>query len=209
MQVYDTPTPPHPSKPSEPNRSSHGSWYYSDAHGAAGSWHVTKPMPEECVEQSAIELFSPPAPAGRLLVNCRGYPGFRSSMVSDDGGLSWSSFRVMKDLEGPGVKGGTARLAGTPQTLAFANPRTHGTAACSYCGGRTNLTLSLSEDNGASWPRHILFWPYVGHGYSDTTALADGNAGVHFVHSPCAKHCSRWPLPSVAGGTALAIIDPR
>ena len=63
---------------------------YSDAHGAAGSWKATKPMSGHhvCVEQSAVELFSPPAPAGRLLVNCRGAPAYRSSLTSDDGGVS-------------------------------------------------------------------------------------------------------------------------
>ena len=85
VQAYDAA----PAKSSSKKRSN-GLWYYSDAHGAAGSWKATKPMSGHhvCVEQSAVELFSPPAPAGRLLVNCRGAPAYRSSLTSDDGGVS-------------------------------------------------------------------------------------------------------------------------
>eukprot|EP01051_Picozoa_sp_SAG22_P006336 SAG22_NODE_410_length_10907_cov_2.597520_1_plen_380_part_10 len=106
VQAYDAPPPPGDKK----NKRSNGFFYYSDAHGAAGSWKATKPISQTCVEQSAVELFSPPAPEGRLMVNCRGYPAYRSSLLSDSGGLTWGNFTVLKDLEGPGVKGGTAKL---------------------------------------------------------------------------------------------------
>ncbi|MGO4189476.1 sialidase family protein [Pseudarthrobacter sp. TAF60_1] len=116
---------------------------------------------------------------GRLLLHSRGTPR-RLSATSDDGGATWSALSPIEDLPDPGDNGSLVRFDGLPSVASFAGDDTgswllatnnHDTAL------RRNTVLSLSPDNGRSWPAKLVLCP-GSSAYSTATRLPDGNIGV-------------------------------
>ncbi len=165
---------------------------YSDDHG--GSWTLGEfvgaaaAAPGAAAPNAAGGVSSPPAPNenkvvclddGRLLLHSRATPR-RLSAVSDDGGNSWSPLTPVEDLPDPSDNGSVARFDGLPSPAGLAAEATstwllatnnHDTAL------RRNTVLSLSRDNGATWPVKLAIYP-GSSAYSTVTRLPDGNIGV-------------------------------
>ncbi|MEW9871599.1 exo-alpha-sialidase [Arthrobacter sp. HS15c] len=116
---------------------------------------------------------------GRLLLHSRGTPR-RLAALSDDGGTTWSALRPVEDLPDPGDNGSLARFDGLPALAAAADDTTgawllatnnHDTSL------RRNTVLSLSTDNGLTWPAKLVLCP-GSSAYSTAARLPDGNIGV-------------------------------
>lgn len=116
---------------------------------------------------------------GRLLLHSRGTPS-RLAAMSDDGGATWSALRPIEDLPDPGDNGSLVRFDGLPSLTSLADDATtlwllatnnHDTAL------RRNTVLSLSTDNGLSWPAKLVLCP-GSSAYSTAARLPDGNIGV-------------------------------
>lgn len=116
---------------------------------------------------------------GRLLLHSRGTPR-RLAATSDDGGATWSALRPVEDLPDPGDNGSLVRFDGLPSVPFLSHDATgswllatnnHDTAL------RRNTVLSLSTDNGLSWPAKLVLCP-GSSAYSTAARLPDGNIGV-------------------------------
>jgi len=79
---------------------------------------------------------------GSLLMNIRAHQaGFRAVSLSKDGGATWSSPVLDKNLPCPTCQASLIRLSRSE--ILFLNPAG---------GGREDLTLRLSRDEGKTWP---------------------------------------------------------
>lgn len=116
---------------------------------------------------------------GRLLLHSRATPR-RLAAMSDDGGATWSALGPIEDLPDPGDNGSLVRFDGLPSVATLADDATgswllvtnnHDTAL------RRNTVLSLSTDNGLSWPAKLVLCP-GSSAYSTAARLPDGNIGV-------------------------------
>lgn len=136
---------------------------------------------------------------GRLLLHSRATPS-RLAAISNDGGQTWSSLLPVPELPDPSDNGSLARFDGAPIVDALADPKTgsgDGSASSSASGPasgsasgswliatnnqdphlRRNTVLSLSPDNGATWPAKLMLCA-GSSAYSTATRLPDGNIGV-------------------------------
>ncbi|MGW7519906.1 sialidase family protein [Streptomyces sp. NPDC054796] len=152
---------------------------YSDDHGA--TWRLGEPTRADLDENKAVELAD-----GTVMLNCRATRGTRRLVAySRDGGLSYGPARPDRALADPKVNAAVLRYApgsGTVKAdeteadwLLFSNPR-HPTE-------RRNLTLSLSRDNGRTWPvsRTVEKGPAA---YSTMTRLPDGTIALLYEAGP-------------------------
>jgi sialidase-1 len=115
---------------------------------------------------------------GRLLLHSRATP-CRLSAVSADGGQTWSPLRPIPELPDPSDNGSVARFDGLPG-VAHATPETAEWLIASNNQDphlRRNTVLSLSTDNGATWPAKLTVC-LGSSAYSTVTRLPDGNIGV-------------------------------
>ncbi|MFJ4210532.1 exo-alpha-sialidase [Paenarthrobacter sp. NPDC089675] len=116
---------------------------------------------------------------GRLLLHSRATP-CRLASLSDDGGQSWSALAPVPDLPDPSDNGSLTRFDGLPTIDSLAKPETdHWLIASNNQDPhlRRNTVLSLSPDNGASWPAKLVLCE-GSSAYSTATRLPDGNIGV-------------------------------
>ncbi len=116
---------------------------------------------------------------GRLLLHSRATPR-RLAAISQDGGETWSQLEPVEDLPDPSDNGSLVRFDGLPNVASLANPATNGWLLASNnqdTSLRRNTVLSLSTDNGASWPAKLVLCE-GSSGYSTATRLPDGNVGV-------------------------------
>ena len=116
---------------------------------------------------------------GRLLLHSRATP-CRLSSVSEDGGQTWSPLRPVPELPDPSDNGSVARFDGLPGVAAHATPETSEWLIASNNQDpqlRRNTVLSLSPDNGATWPAKLLLCE-GSSAYSTVTRLPEGNIGV-------------------------------
>ncbi|MEV7663379.1 sialidase family protein [Paenarthrobacter sp. NPDC089316] len=116
---------------------------------------------------------------GRLLLHTRATP-CRMSAVSEDGGQSWSPLQRVPDLPDPSDNGSLARFDGLPIVTGLASPQTSAWLLASNNQDphlRRNTVLSLSADNGATWPAKLMICP-GSSAYSTVTRLPDGSIGV-------------------------------
>nr|WP_255428842.1 sialidase family protein [Pseudarthrobacter sp. GA104] len=150
---------------------------YSDDHG--DSWTLGQPV-GECThgfspnENKVVALAD-----GRLLLHSRGTPR-RLAATSDDGGATWSALSPVEELPDPSDNGSLVRFDGLPNVAGRADGATdswllatnnHDTAL------RRNTVLSLSPDNGRTWPTKLVLCP-GSSAYSTAARLPDGNIGV-------------------------------
>jgi sialidase-1 len=116
---------------------------------------------------------------GRLLLHSRATPR-RLAAVSEDGGHSWSPLLPVEDLPDPSDNGSLARFDGMPALRTFASEHTDSWILASNNQDtrlRRNTVLSLSPDNGLTWPAKLLLCP-GSSAYSTAARLPDGNIGV-------------------------------
>ncbi|UVJ39098.1 exo-alpha-sialidase [Arthrobacter sp. CJ23] len=116
---------------------------------------------------------------GRLLLHSRATPR-RLAAVSEDGGQNWSPLRPVEDLPDPSDNGSLVRFDGLPTVSARAATATDAWLLASNNQDthlRRNTVLSLSPDNGASWPAKLLLCE-GSSAYSTAARLPDGNIGV-------------------------------
>jgi sialidase-1 len=116
---------------------------------------------------------------GRLLLHSRATPR-RLAASSEDGAQSWSPLVPVEGLPDPSDNGSLVRYDGMPTLKDWASPSTdswllatnnHDTSL------RRNTVLSLSPDNGRTWPAKLVLCP-GSSAYSTAARLPDGNIGV-------------------------------
>jgi len=164
------------------------------AHGPVGKWHcysihsddngetwqlggeVPDPLGNEC---QVVELTD-----GRLMINSRSYrkQGCRATILSEDGGETWSPMRDEPALPEPVCQGSILRysdpLDGEPSRLFFSNP--------AHASQRENGTIRLSLDDGKTWSHSAVLVP-GSYGYSCLARLADGRIGCLYETANCAE----------------------
>jgi sialidase-1 len=100
---------------------------------------------------------------GAVVVSLRSSVHQRHTAVSRDGGLTWSEPAPVEGVPDPVCQAGI--LALPKGRVVFANPASD--------RRRANMTLRLSEDDGATWSVARVL--YAGpSGYSDLTVSKDG-----------------------------------
>ncbi|WP_442544578.1 sialidase family protein [Arthrobacter sp. KN11-1C] len=116
---------------------------------------------------------------GRLLLHSRATPR-RLAAISHDGGETWSQLEPVEDLPDPSDNGSLVRFDGLPGVASLAIPGTNSWVLASNnqdTSLRRNTVLSLSTDNGASWPAKLVLCE-GSSAYSTAARLPDGNIGV-------------------------------
>jgi sialidase-1 len=116
---------------------------------------------------------------GRLLLHSRGTPQ-RIAAISDDGGTTWSALRPVEDLPDPGDNGSLVRFDGLPSVTSLADDATGSWLLATNnqdAALRRNTVISLSPDDGRSWPAKLVLCP-GSSAYSTAARLPDGNIGV-------------------------------
>lgn len=150
---------------------------YSDDHG--NSWTLGQLVGERSHGFSPNENKVVALADGRLLLHSRSTPR-RLAATSDDGGATWSALGPAEELPDPSDNGSLARFDGLPNVAGLAEGATdswllatnnHDTVL------RRNTVLSLSPDNGRSWPAKLVLCP-ESSAYSTAARLPDGNIGV-------------------------------
>lgn len=164
---------------------------YSDNHG--NTWKAGAPTPVTTAageqvqfdENKVVELSD-----GTLLLNSRtskfDASGYRVVAKSTDGGETWGTPRIEKNLVDPGNNASIIRAfpnakPGTPKSkvLLFSNAkhdisRVHGT-------NRVDGTVTVSYDDGATWDNENA-WRFTDEGeyvgYSTMAIQADGKIGI-------------------------------
>ena len=144
------------------NRAYHAHVIYSDDRGA--TWKIGGIAGEQTNESAVAELRD-----GSLLLNMRSYAGRnrRATARSLDRGLTWSPVELDPALVEPVCQASLIR-GSEKGTLLFSNP-----AAVT----RTNMTVRLSRDGGATWP--MARTVHAGaSAYSSLAMLRDRSAGL-------------------------------
>lgn len=116
---------------------------------------------------------------GRLLLHSRATPR-RLAAISNDGGETWSPLEPVEDLPDPSDNGSLVRFDGRPSVTSLTTPATNSWLLASNnqdTSLRRNTVLSLSTDNGASWPTKLVLCE-GSSAYSTAARLPDGNIGV-------------------------------
>ncbi|TYB41866.1 sialidase family protein [Actinomadura chibensis] len=146
---------------------SHASNIYSDDHGA--TWRNGTTAGSGVNESKAVQRST-----GRIAQNMRSdTDGNRwyatAADVTAPFGASWNSGLIDPRCNGDEISYLPPDAGAPPLTAAALHSNN---AAAS----RTDLTVRLSSDDGASWPRHALLKPGAA-GYSTMAVLADGSIG--------------------------------
>lgn len=116
---------------------------------------------------------------GRLLLHSRATP-CRLAALSDDGGQTWSALEPVPDLPDPSDNGSLARFDGLPGFESLASVETSDWLIATNNQDphlRRNTVLSLSPDNGSTWPVKLLLCE-GSSAYSTAVRLPNGNIGV-------------------------------
>ncbi|MFK0008050.1 exo-alpha-sialidase [Paenarthrobacter sp. NPDC090520] len=114
---------------------------------------------------------------GRLLLHSRATP-CRLAAISEDGGQTWGPLTPVPDLPDPSDNGSLTRFDGLP-LVQLPSDTSHWLIATNNQDPhlRRNTVLSLSPDNGATWPAKLVLCE-GSSAYSTATRLPDGNVGV-------------------------------
>ncbi|ALV41299.1 exo-alpha-sialidase [Pseudarthrobacter sulfonivorans] len=150
---------------------------YSDDHG--DTWTLGEPIGARTHGHAPNENKVASLQDGRLLMHSRGTPR-RLAAISDDGGATWSALRPVEDLPDPGDNGSLVRFDGLP---SLASPADDATGSWLLATNnldtalRRNTVISLSTDDGLSWPAKLVLCP-GSSAYSTAARLPDGNIGV-------------------------------
>lgn len=146
---------------------------YSDDHGK--TWHRGDiAIPDTPAFPSANETMVVQLADGRVMLNAR-TPSPRNRRVvatSKDGATHWTAPRYQDDLPDPICEAGLVRFS--RNRILFSNPDNLTRADGKDVVGkdRKNVTVRLSDDEGASWPVKRTIEPGPS-GYSDLAVLPD------------------------------------
>lgn len=140
---------------------------YSDNNGE--TWKlggVTPPISVNPNESTVAELAD-----GSLMLNMRvaSNDNLRMKSISTDGGMSWSVPVSAIGLVDPVCQG--SLISGTinnQHTLFFSNPSSI---------TRTNMTIKMSTDNGATWPKAYSVFTGLS-AYSDLVMIENNEIGI-------------------------------
>jgi sialidase-1 len=139
---------------------------YSDDSGK--TWKAGQVLPPQVGLESPNETAAAQLPDGHVMLNIR-HPGtpplFRGVTTSTSGIGDWTPIHFDEALPEPVCMASLISLHGG--RLLFSNP--HNTVN----RDRKNLTLKLSEDDGATWPISRTLEP-APSAYSDLAAASDG-----------------------------------
>ncbi|RAV29541.1 sialidase family protein [Sinomicrobium soli] len=143
---------------------------YSDDHG--DTWKLGGTIRPKVNECQVVELADG---NGTLLMNMRSYFGKnkRTHAISYDGGLSWTAPYTVDELVEPVCQASILRYrwpgGEQPGILLFLNPATS--------GGRRNMSLRMSLDEGKTWPfiRTVFPGPSA---YSSMTVLKNNTVAL-------------------------------
>ena len=136
---------------------------YSDDHGA--TWKLGGTTPEDQVNECSVAEL----PNGDLMLNMRNYARkdaqVRQVAISKDGGMTWEEQRFDTELPEPRCQAALLNIERKRKSLLlFTNPA-DGKA-------RKNMTLSISSDNGKTWPSKTTI--YAAHSaYSDLAEMTN------------------------------------
>jgi sialidase-1 len=141
---------------------------YSDDHGK--HWQIGAIQPEKTNESAVAELSN-----GGVLQSMRSYHGKhnRAMAISNDGGSTFAAVYLDNTLQTPVCQGSILRHSFSKTghgILLHSNPAGQ---------GRDHLTISMSQDDGKTWPWQKVV--YAGGGaYSNLVGLPDGQVGILF-----------------------------
>ena len=153
---------------------------WSDDRGE--SWHIGAISARGGNESTVCET-----KGGGLMLNMRNFykpDTLRMAGFSADGGESWELETIAGDLVEPRCQGTMINLSTgkAGKKLAFCNPR--------HNVKRRNLTLSISKDNGRTWPEHLCVFEGPA-AYSDIVLTGRGKVGVLYENGTDEKLYSR------------------
>lgn len=120
-------------------------------------------------ESKIIELNN-----GDLLMSIRNR-GLRRFNTSSDKGLTWKTAYSQSDLPDPNCDGDIIRYTSTLDGYDK-NRILH---SIPFSADRTNVSVLMSTDEGATWPIRKTIFPGAS-AYSSLTVLADGTLGIYY-----------------------------
>jgi sialidase-1 len=159
---------------------------FSDDHGA--SWRASEiAIPNDGETVNPNETVAEQLADGRVMLNARteSMPNRRVIVTSPDGATKWSKPRFQEELVDPVCFGSLVRYGRTskrgPNRLLFVNPdnllRGDVAGEPGKSRDRKNLTVQLSEDDGATWTVKRVIDP-GSSGYSDINVGPKGDIYV-------------------------------
>ena len=144
----------------------HSHTLFSDDHGV--SWQIG-----EDIHENTNECTLAVRRDGSLLMNMRTFgdlKGYRALAVSDDGGVSFSDFRLEKELPDPCCQGSMLTVEfGGEEVILFSN------SASST--DRVNMSIHESRDGGKTWSEGCLVSDRC-NAYSDMTVPSAGQVAI-------------------------------
>jgi sialidase-1 len=136
---------------------------YSDDSGK--TWKLGGSVSNENTDECTVAELGD----GKLLLNMRNsdrdLPNRKISM-SNDGGFTWTTPSYDSTLIEPICQGSLLRYSFSPDILLFTNPK--------HKKKRKNLTLSISNDSGRTWPKEITIHAKKS-AYNDIVVLSNGD----------------------------------
>ena len=184
-------------------------------------WELSTGFGYGVAEQSYVQLFPPEAgkqqrvAAGPLPVratfrvdapsacNCTAspkggmvlaVPKCRRTALSTDEGLSFSEYWDQSSLPDPGCKGGYTRAEKFRAIVVGNDDDSH---------VRQNVTVSVSLDNGLSYPYKHTVWAGLG-GYVDVTMVSETLVGVLYENDMCSMDFQTVDIRKVIGGGRIS-----
>ena len=140
-----------------------------------------------------------PEGEGEVRFNVRHWAGkpVRKTCVSRDGGATWSSVEDVAELRDPGCMASVVRYSDPgPNTLKreLQPDKSRILYSGPQSAGRDHGTISLSYDEGATWPVHRVLVP-GGFAYSVLAVLPDRSIGCLYEADNYARIVfARFPL---------------
>lgn len=138
--------------------------FYTDDEG--DTWQVS-----ECAYRGGDEAKLVELPDGRVLISVR-RNGERGYNISEDGGVTWGTQGVWKDMCVNACNGDI--LACGDSLLLHSVPNSM---------KRENVSIFLSRDGGKTWPAVKSICPYASI-YSSLAILPDGTIGAYVEENP-------------------------
>ena len=160
--------------------------FYSDDHGA--TWRLGGSVAPNTSECQLAELAN-----GDLMLVARDESpadapaNLRHRVaISRDGGETWGKLRRAEELITPRCHGSVERFSidstHGKNRLLFSSPASPFREP-QHPYGRTNLTVRVSLDEGATWPQGKSIWPHPSS-YSDIAILDDMTIGLVYERGP-------------------------
>ncbi len=164
----------------KPHSGRHGVLFYSKDHGQ--TWTSSKRMVWGGSESTVAQLDN-----GKLFFNAReGSRGTRISAITDDLGETWEYLETTP-LAQPGnlCQAAVLNMGGK---LYFSNPNS---------GRRDTMTLRMSDDDGRSWCKGLVYDPRGCAGYSSLCPIDDETIGVIYEGHSDYHYFLRVPLKEI------------